>query len=265
MVQKDIGEIQQIIDGFKEKGKRTKTNYYYTYQNFSDSFDVWEGTATIVFGIKEGMVYRVFYCSQNEEELGECLKQVPEGAVLEFITKEKVINENFLARAGFELYDTYGRLGRSLLGYEEEKERMKMQRMGCFYDDSYGEIATKHDLSELQKVIYGTFDVKADHLLTDKEMLELIEKNQVIIQRECGKICCIFIYKIQGKKIYYNLSLNRSTADVLYSIQQKELLKAIREKGVIYMYGWISLNNKAAVKRNENISIDKYNYIFLKA
>ncbi|MCM1232283.1 MAG: hypothetical protein NC489_19335 [Ruminococcus flavefaciens] len=262
---KEIGEILQQTHKINRQNRRIWTNYYHNYSSSSLLFDVIEGESTIVFGIQEGSIYRVFYYSYDNKELANCLKQTPNGAVIDIVTKEKDLNSGWLLSAGFLPYAVYGRFGHVLHTYEEELKQMTSQRMAPFYNENYGECATESDIKEIQDLIFDTFDEHADHLhFLSKELRSLIKKKWIWIQRDDGKICCIFIYNIQGKKIYYNLSINKSSADVLYSIQRKVLLNAITEFHVTYAYGWISLKNKSALKRNQYPSFDTYNHIFYK-
>lgn len=258
----DIGEIRQIMNRISMSGQTILTNYY--YNDLSGRFEVIQRKSTVIFTVNDGEVFRAYYYSSNQKELTECLKTLPLGTIIDIISKEKNVDMEWLNEAGFFPYATYGRFGRTLHTEREERERMSTNPLDRFFSDKYGEYAKKSDVAELQKIIYDTFDANSDHLLSDREMLELIEKKWVIIQRDRNQICCVFIYRIEGKKIYYNLSINKSTADVLYSIQKKALLSAISKWGVRYVYGWISLNNKQALKRNQYPMFEIYDYILQK-
>lgn len=147
------------------------------------------------------------------------------------------------------------------MGAKEERERFSHNPLDRFYREEYGRLAKKEQLAEIQKILRERFDRYADHLYSDEEMEELIVNNQVWIQCEDNQITTIFVYKIEGKKFYSNISFNDSTADVLYSIQKKVLLKAVEEYNITYYYGWIRINNRQALKKNHYPDFDAYDYV----
>lgn len=264
MEKRNIKDISQSMSRIRKQKKKIITNYYYTYNHSEVLFDVIEREETILFGIQEVDIYRVFYYSCNEKELEDGLREMPEGTILDIIAKEDTLEDEWLNQAGFKLYNVYGRFGMVLPGYEEQKERMAENRLDQYYNEGYGEYAKAEDVEEIQEKIRGAFDSKTDHLFSDEQMNRLIQDKSVYVQRENGRIFCIVIYRIEGKKLYYNLTFNEGTADVSYSIEKKILLQAIRDYGVNYSYSWIALTNKKALKRNGAPSDDVYNYIYEK-
>lgn len=264
MKKKNINEITRIMSRIRKSKKKVFTNYYYSYNASDVLFDVIELDETVIFCIQELEIYRIFYYSSNTEELADALSKMPEGSILDIIEKEETPANQWLVSAGFELYSVYGRFGEPLLGYEEQKAIYEKNRMDVFYNENYGQYAQQEDLREIQKLIAKNFDIKTDHLFTDEQMLQLIQDKSVYIEKEEGKIICIIIYRVEGKKLYGNLTYNRGTADVSYSIEKKILLQSIRDYQVNYIYYWISLSNTKALKRVEAVSPHLYNFIYQK-
>lgn len=264
MNKKKINEIARIMSGIRKQKKKVYTNYYYSYNASDALFDVMEFNETVIFCIQEMDIYRVFYYSCNVEELSDALSKMPEGAILDIIEKEMISDVKWLEESGFEQYSVYGRFGGLLPGYEEQKAIFEKKRMDVFYNEDYGQYAQQEDLREIQKLIAENFDEKTDHFFTDEQMLQLIHDKLVCIEKEEGKIICIVIYRIEGKKIYYNFTYNKGTADISYSIEKKILLQSIRDHGVNYIYSWIAMSNKKALKRNSFQSPHLYNYIYQK-
>lgn len=264
MNKKNINEITRIMSGIRKSKKKVYTNYYYSYNASDVLFDVMEFDETIIFCIQELEIYRIFYYSCNTEELADALSKVPEGSILDIIEKEETPVNEWLDSTGFELYSVYGRFGGQLPGYEEQKALFEKNRMDMFYNENYGQYAQREDLREIQTLIMENFDIKTDHLFTDEQMLQLIQDKSVYIEKEEGKIICIIIYRIEGKKLYGNLTYNKGTADISYSIEKKILLQSIRDHQVNYRYYWISMSNKKALKRVESVPPHLYNFIYQK-
>lgn len=82
------------------------------------------------------------------------------------------------------MYAVYGRVGHSIVGAKEERERFSHNPLDRFYREEYGRLAKKEQLAEIQKILRERFDRYADHLYSDEEMEELIVNNQVWIQCE---------------------------------------------------------------------------------
>lgn len=264
MEKMSIEEIIQIMNTIHRNKKKIYTNYYANCNNNSHVFDVFFQGETIVFGFHDYDIHRVFYYSSDKKELLSCLKQVPKGAILDIVTREAEFDIHWIEGTGFRLYSTYGRFERKLLGCEEEQERMSHDLLDSYYNEQYGEYAQIEDVEEIQKIIRNVFDEKADHLFSDDNLRELIRKNWVIVQRENHKIFCIYIFKIEGKKLYSNFSYNEGAADVLYSIERRVLLDAIKNYEVNYSYAWFSLANKQALKRSYMTFDHTFNYIYVK-
>ncbi len=264
MKKENINEILEVMNRIRKQKKKICTNYYYSYNASDVLFDVWEMDETVIFCIQELEIYRVFYYSCNIEELTDALSKMPEGAILDIIEKQDTSFKEWIDLAGFQLYSVYGRFGIQLPDFEEQKSILEKSRMNKFYNENYGQYANQEDLRQIQKLIAENFDVKTDHLFTDEQMRQLIHNNCVYIEKEEGDIICIVIYQIEGKKLYYNLTYNKGTADISYSIERKIQLQAIRNYGVNYIYSWIDMSNIKALKRNSSPTPHLYNYIYQK-
>ena len=254
-LQKRISEISRV--------KRVKTNFYGHMELRNQEFQTVQTDQTIVFWYHDSNICRVFFYSVKESEIKELLKKVPQGAVVDIISKHKDEEEQWKALTGFSVLSVYGRFGRNIESAEQEQERFKKNPLDRFYREEYGCLAKKEQLNEIQHILQTHFDNAGDHLYSDDQMTELINNKRVWIQCEEGKITTIFVYKIEGKKFYSNTSFNDSTADVLYSIQKKVLLQAIEEYGIIYFYGWIRINNRQSLRKNHYPEFDAYDYVMI--
>ena len=266
MSKANIVQIQEKISLLKKKCSSiiSITNYYNQMNLREKEFETWIAESTIIFWYEKMSISYVFFCSYDEKELYHGLQQLPEKAVFHVASKNKDVTELWEKRTGYRLYSIYGRFGYTLGSLEEEKQRFASMKLDRFYDENLGYIAKKEDLLEIQELIYNNFDPFCDQLFSNEEMENLIENKNVWIEREGKEICTIFIFQIEGKKYYANLALNRSTADVLHSIQKKSVLQAIEENQVVYFYGWQALDNKQASRKHGYPDFDLYDYILRK-
>lgn len=259
-----MDEVILCMQNIRRSRKNIYTNYYLSYNGTNVIFDILSGDETIIFCIWEKDIYRVFYYSCNLSELVSLLKHTPSGAIIDIIAKEENPDMDWIKDANYNLYNTYARFGQKLLTCQEEIERLAKHPLDAYYNENYGSYATEQDLQQLQFIIEKSFDKKTDHLFTDEQLLELIRKNWVLIEKEDGIIYCVVIFQIEGKKCYYNLTYNKGTADVLFSIEKKIRLNAIKEYDANYIYSWIALSNKKALNRCIVPRDGVYNYIFEK-
>ena len=253
-------ELQKRISKIVRAG-RPVTNFYGQKELENQKFQVVQTNQTIVFWYLDTVVCRVYFYSFNEPEIKELLKMAPQDAVLDILSRKPGEKVKWESVTGFPVYAVYGRVGHSIVGAKEERERFSHNPLDRFYREEYGRLAKKEQLAEIQKILRERFDRYADHLYSDEEMEELVVNNQVWIQCEDNQITTIFVYKIEGKKFYSNIAFNDSTDDVLYSIQKKVLLKAVEEYNITYYYGWIRINNRQALKKNHYPDFDAYDYV----
>lgn len=245
------------------RSKEMATNFCGQKELQKQTFEVLYTDLTVVFWYWDAFVCRVFFYSVKDSEVRKLLQMTPENAVMDIISPQKEEQKRWEKLTGFSSYAVYGRFGRKIAGTEEEKKRFKREPLDRFYKEEYGIPAVREQLEEIQQVLEDHFDAGADHLYSKQEMAELIDKKRVWIHSEEGRITTIFVYRIEGKKFYSNISLNDSTADVLYSIQKKVLLNAIEEFKVLYYYGWIRINNRQALRKNHYPEFDVYDYVMV--
>ena len=258
----NLGQIKERIRMLKLDGKECISNFYYRAEDNEKEYQVWSGEHSLIFSYEKLGINQVYFISNDEEELRRGLSLLPKNSVIHLISKDKEVGEEWSKRLGYPLYSIYGRFGYSLGTLEIETKRFAENKLDRFYDDRFGVFATNADLNDIQKIIFETFDVNCDVLFTDAEMEKLIQNKNVWIEKENGEICTLFIYRIEGKKYYANLAVNRSTADILYSIQKKSILQEIQEHNVTYFYGWQSLTNMQATRKHGFPEFDLYNLIF---
>lgn len=226
----------------------------------------------IAFVIKE--VYRncVYFACVNKESIVLLLKEIESDVILEFISSELYGFEygEFFEKSGFEKYTTFCRTTITYKNNPYFKPTTKRRKiLGKFYNPSICELACISDAEEIMKMQKLFFDTRVDDVYTIEDLRRIIEQNCCVVAREKGEIIAYYVFRLEGKKLYSNLSVNRETADVLYSLE-RSVFDEYWEKGIRTFYWWVNMNNVAAMKRAEedpnDILVMKkiYNHIYYK-
>ena len=77
------------------------------------------------------------------------------------------------------------------------------------YDSVCKEYPQLSDVQELYELTLSTFDPLTDDIPTVEQWKNIIENKECVIHREEGKIISYYVYRLEGKKLYSNITLNR--------------------------------------------------------
>lgn len=257
-----IQEITEFIFALRKSKKKVTTNYYLTLQNSNEDFETLTAQNSIVFCARENRLLRCFFASTDERELNDLLRKVPEGAVFDFVSREKIEKFSW-EESGFEHYRTLARhVNPDIFAQGKKSKREKFLEQ--FYQADFGEFATAEDAEEIYDLLYKVFDYRVSRLPSKEELLEQIDKNWVLLYREEGNIIAFLMYQIEGKKYYGYQIYNKGTADISYNLERTAIQYAVSTYQVKSSYAWVEINNFAANKRVGADFDGTYDYIFLK-
>lgn len=262
-----IDDILRRCTEIKRERKPVYSNYYNKYTGRDVDFDVIEGEGTIVFGIQEEFIYRIYFCSNNSEELKRCLEKVPENAVTDWVCKGEIgeIGE-IIEESKWKRYAEY------LRNTVPIKKKMKKTRLELLLEERYNpecaEPAEESDIPAIRKLMFDTFDPVNSEILTEEELRELIRQKTVWVYKLEDKICTLYIYRIEGKRRYGAMTYNCLSADYLYNVTRKANDISNKIHKPIIHYGWIDVNNKKirrTLEKQDSLQSDGVkNYIFQK-
>ena len=160
--------------------------------------------------------------------------------------------EHVILEAGFSNYKTYVRttVCYKKNGYEvPEKGRRKLLQE--LYDPTCGEYPTIDDVEELIEISKANFDELTDDVFTKEEWKHVIEKKSCLVYKEAGKIVAYYVWRLDGKQLYSNMTLNMGAANYLYNMERR-IYDEMWEKGIRVYYAWVDMKNvKARVRFNE--------------
>lgn len=263
-----ISLILKYCMEIKKEKKTIYSNYYNKYNDSNIEFDVIEGQGTIVFGLKEEFIYRVYFFSNNLKTLKELLTQVRSDAVTDYICKENIgeIGE-LIEQSGWKKYAEYARTMLSVSNIQKKKTKMELM-LEKMYNPNIAILANQHDIPAIRKMMFDTFDPVNSEIIGEQELQKLIEEETVWLCKVDDKITTCYIYRIEGKKRYGMLTYNCLSADYLYSVTRRaHEISNVKHKPE-WHYGWINLENTKIIrtlKSTDDLKLDGVkNFIYKK-
>lgn len=260
-----IDEILEKIKKLKIKHGKLLSNIIFPINNLDKKFIVIDDEEGIVFVSQEENRKRAYFATKNSEILIELLRKLPKGTVLEYIYKdENDLNESFL-KAGMCKYSKYIRITTC---YNNNpyliKENGRRKILESMYDASFGECPSVDDAEELYRLTREIFDPICDDVFTLEEWRNIILSQEALVYKIDGEISACYVWRLEGKKLYSNLTFNKGTANILYNMERR-VFEKMWENGIRIYYCWLNEKNIKALKRiNENAKfcIKYINYIY---
>lgn len=243
-----IYDILERCKEIKKERKITYSNYYNKYNTCDFDFDIIEGNGTIVFGLKEEFIYRVYFCSNDLSALRECLSKVKKDSVIDWIFKNDVgeIGE-ILEGSGWEKYGEYARTMLPVPNIKKEKTKMELL-LEKMYDPEIAELAEEEDIPAIRKLMLDTFDPVNSEIMPEEELKRLVKEETVWLHKVDDKITTCYIFRIEGKKRYGAMTYNCLSADYLYSVTRKAHEISNAKHKPKWHYGWINMENKKIIR-----------------
>lgn len=270
MNQLKLSDVYSLYREIRRKAQKMSqklySNIYQFYGRETEEIqcDYRVANASLVFSYRDVKgVNRVFFASYDLCELSEELAHFPKESVLDYICKGENLLKQYICRE-FQEIATYTRKSTNLLTEGKEFKRSHSEILDQYYDETVGEYATEKDTEEIVEILDKVFDKDKDHIPSVNEVREYTRKNWVLIYRLSGKIRCLYIYQIQGKRFYSNFSYNSMSAIVLYCLEKRAHMDVIRNYNVIIKYSWINTKNVKSLERNILNFDDVYTYIYKK-
>lgn len=266
-----ICEIKEKIRTLKKTYKKIETNFYPGITDDMQEADLFENEQALVFVIQEPNRRRAFFAFADTDCLIDLLSKIPKGTVTEYICKDKNPLEHVFVESNMEHYSTYIR--RTIcytvnpFTIPDTGRRKVLMDM---YDPTCGEYATTEDIPELDNITRQTFDALCDDVFTITQWQNIVTNKECLLYRESGKIIAFYVFRLEGKKLYSNMSINRGAANYLYNLERR-IFEEMYNKGIRVFYAWYNSGNNRALKRR-NLAAEKtfksdemiYNYIFIK-
>lgn len=190
------------------------------------------------------------FIAADENALQKLLQELPEKTYIEDFHKEPVNEkESLFVENGFENYAKYNRVTTTFSENpylsKEKGRRALLQEM---YNPNRREYPVVQDAEEIFDLCMDVFDPTIDEIFSVEDWRRTIENKECVIVRENGKIVTLYKWRIEGKKLYGNISVNLGAANLLYDLE-RSVFDEYWEKGIRTMYAWINCSNNKALKR----------------
>lgn len=267
-----ISEVKSKINGLKKRTKLIITNFYPGLVDNNQEVEYMENEQAIVFILQETYRNRCFFAYAEEEAFVSLLLKVPANTVMEFISREKKDPiEKVFVRGNMNKYAVYIRktvcYGENPYEIPETGKRVLLSEM---YDADCGEYPTLEAAEELDALHRQVFDPLCDDMFTINEWKEKINKKEILIYRDNGKITSYYCFCLEGNKLYTNVVVNTGTADILYNMERR-IFEEMWDKGIRVYYAWYNEKNDKALCRGNKNAIKcirscglLYNFIYIK-
>lgn len=235
----------------REKGS-VITNFTMTSVEEKVCEKVYKGESYYATLYKEIDKYVLNFAVASLNDLHNLIRMVPGNTVINIIYREDCDLHDFFLAEGLLLHMTYQRTtirykSNPYLYPEKNKKRQILPKM---YDPDCGEYPGEEDAQELDALCRTVFDPLCDDMYSIDEWKEKIRNKEVLVYRDEGKITAYYLFRLEGKKLYSNMSVNIGAANTLYNMERR-IFEEMWDKGIRIFYGWGNPNNPRA-KRHAN-------------
>lgn len=263
-------EVQKEINRLKKKEGKLISNIVLSQIEPEEEAEVLRDEKGIVIVVQEPNRKRAYYAVSDISVLVSLLQRVENGVILECLHREETANEmeKFFVKSGFAFYKKYVRITvcyhQNPYTIPEKGRRKIVQEM---YDSSYGEYPVEEDAQELFQLTREVFDPLTDDVFTLERWKDIIQKKECILCREQGRIISYYVWQLEGKKLYSNITVNLGPANYSYNIERR-VFEHMWNNGVRVYYAWFDMKNAKALNRfnqlNENAEqcIKSCSYMF---
>ena len=259
--------VWQEIEKIKEREGGLISNFVLTQISKDEEVEALLDEKGVVFVVQEPNRKKVYYAVSEASVLKLLLSRLESGVVLECIHRnenEVDMEESFLD-AGFTFYKRYVRTSvcycKNPYEIPEKGRRKILQEM---YDPDCGEYPVMEDAEKLYELTRKVFDPLTDDVFTMEQWIDIIQKKECLVYRDAGEIMAYYVWRLEGKKLYSNITVNLGPANYLYNMERR-IFETMWDKGIRVYYAWVDMKNRKALKRfNENADeyIKNYTRLF---
>lgn len=220
-------------------------NNFYSADVADKACDMWGNGDEFVFSYDDHGVKRLVFFVKDLGTVAAIAGQIPQGRYCMEI----------MGRTGGEDISPDIKVMSRLKRYSNPDVRTVLEsgsEMLKFKGSVPVEPALESDASEINKLLWSTFNTEISHLLSDDEFKEAIAAGQISVHRnDEGTIDAMLQADVMPKKFYINQIINKSgRKEVIHSILLCRLEEYAADGGK-YVYSWIEETNTASLKFHE--------------
>lgn len=226
-------------------------NYYNNCDQDDEIFSIY-GEDTVILWDNDHGVLRAYFYSCNPDELVEMLKLVPEGIIIDYLTRVKDEHRELFERAGWEQKYEMLRMSAGQLSPEEQQEiaeNAKTLEETLYYPENV-RAAEEHDCDAVYEKLYEIFDPRESHLCTREELLQYIQNRWVSVYHEDGQLMGFHIFTVENNRFYGYQIWNGTGPQGYYSLTRNsdklfaEYVKEVPPEKIKPSYSWVNSKNR---------------------
>ena len=229
---------QILLERIRRIGRIRHFSNCYNRKAIMNAGRIWESDESFMFSYEDHGVQRIAFFVTDYDALDRLLDGLPDGDYyLEMMTKNP---DEYSPQC----MDSVARMMR--MSNPDCRAAVANSLLQEFTDESIVDVASSEDVIEINRLLWSVFRPEVSHLLSDEELLEIVQKHQVFIHRG-ERIDAVLQAEIMPKKFYINQIINKSDKSVIHSILCRAL-KPYVESGGRYVYAWVEESNIASVR-----------------
>lgn len=244
----NVKNIKDFVTNLKKQYGSLYSNIIWSDLSTYEIIETYDNDTGIVIVIAERNRNKIFYAVAKLESLMNLMKNVTNGSILEYHYRDVNDMDEVFVNAGLEHYANYIRVTSI---YEEKpygKETGRQKLLDELYDPLCGEYPDISDVEELYNLTRDAFDPLIDDVFSVEEWKNIIRNKECLVIKENGKIVTFYVWRLEGKKLYSNMSLNLGPANYMYNLERR-VFDYTWKLGIRVYYAWYNQNNVRAIKR----------------
>lgn len=248
-------EIIDAITALKNKKQKIYTNCFMQFQHLEkENWEAVSSDQSLYLIDQDHGVNRVLFYTVDFEDLNGLLREFLDNNkeyVLEVLSKEASLYQDFLEQAGFRQYKRVMRMSNRDISSLLESDSLLLQ----YYNPTVGEKAKEKDVKQINQKLWDIFDTRVSHLLTDEEVKESVERGEIyLVKDSTGNIQALLQRVAEPKSFYINQIYNGGDKGLIHAVLLNELRKYY-DQGGRYLYAWVEEDNMASRKFHEKFGL----------
>jgi len=186
--------------------------------------------------------FRLYFFTNNLADLEQLLRDAdyPGDVVVGYLAKAP--DENVAAafrQAGFKPIAIYRRM---------ETYRLPVQRPNPAL-----EYAVAADVDQVHEDLFRTFNKYTDHLPPKDRLLGYVANQQVIVNRQAGRILGAVCFQLRGPRVNYNYLYNLSSSALDFLRLQNNFYGVMHQRGIRAGFLWVNETNTRLAALHESM------------
>lgn len=228
------GTIERLIDDWKVYNKPILSNYFGLEEGYDYDYQI--SNNSILIRKKEGEFYRIYVLTTDVTDLEFLLTNLKGYDYVINIPSRKPIDnwDAMLQKCGFAYFETYSRICNPKVSTMKKRPT------------AIEEFAKPSDVDDIINLLSENFSLYTAHLPHRERMLQLIDDNQIYVDRyPDGRVCGVNIFNVKAPVGYGIAWIDKGEHGLDL---QLNMFNNFIDNGVKRLVGWVRDSNTKVVK-----------------